>query len=878
MVKVLILLVLLIDFGLSENVLNYRFINKNIIKETTKFGNERLNLKFYGRKNHFLPGVLAYDMNNSTFMKSISTHVLKAHALGSKSFNLTMKLQLPNMSIKRTHYCLFGMQYKEFYGRIIPYDVMKYFDAAITWSHRNLNFYLKMSTEQQDISRRSVFVSNDMLGVPITIQFLYDETHVKVNVNGENKYVEEHSNMIDFSNWHDKHSIYIGSLFNTEDTTPELQLFSYELHMKKMDSIHKVRRNFFSDEDHKQMKCVCADTEKSLEMSYCEHIFMKSHTITCNDFCKCGGETQPQKKRVEVKIKCRNYDNCGICDGDGSTCPIVDSKSNYQCYFNYTQCSIKSHYLNNLRLETDLLDLNYTIFLNVTVSNCDDIVTPILNCKNNNKLEWSFTTLNNTDPKCNTKFQKIGTATVGLKKMFECITGNKLKDINQLKHLSGIIRIKYTSNYDGYTIPCHFNIPSYIEKGKDHQGVILVSESSTSTMKVQTQQVLSYFKEDDLFITFNSCFKMDHKNSNLNNITVFGEDLELVDFTSCELKNESCCHLWKLRSTKNHFLKNEWFATDTLIGMNIGHTNLNHYLRLNTHMFYKQEESPNETKEKHLFEKPSDKSIKMCFYNQEEQLTSFKRFFVGDRIFVKMYIDQTNITLNCNKDYCPTNNGFLQIKKVNLCVFPRNSKDRKSCSDPDVEKYTLIDLLNTYPIGGKLWNSNIKQLSNCQNGVMFSFKPDVSILGKLIRQNLHMEVIWDTYKSGSSIFGFSTASGSGDSEDDDPYFNKENFKVDCKSSGVWNSLKKECASQTSSFINSASNAFSNWWTWIFLILFIITIFSVLRCAYHTHVAAEDHLNEIKNLPREKSSQLITNAINFEEFNDNHNFRNKDKFE
>lgn len=439
---------------------------------------------------------------------------------------------------------------------------------------------------------------------------------------------------------------------------------------------------------------------------------------------------------------CDQYDRCGVCNGDNSTCskPPKCTNCGKVDVFQKTVCKVK-HVESTDKHEPE----SFVLKAGGSYTRGKEEVTVDVNCKNEEDSQelndkWIVKDIpclgqNNTDVRLTIFKQKITLAC-----LYRCFSGKK--NYNYKKHhkhhhesvLHGILKItskkicdKKTSPHKKphlqlttttkkcepktfYYVPCKFNIHS---RNCGIDSIHYTIHQPNCKVKLLEQKWVTPWKPKDLVLKFMTCVSKPHGyNAYLTNPTVLtGHETGNVNVEFLPPMNSTCivghphahnkcCQTWQLRTVGGR--KDKCFSGVHPLKFNLvvpGHEKLNHVVKMK--FFFKENKLCKPTPEIHTRHKGYKIKIKGIYGNK--QLTYKTKHFVPyQRVFVPIKMK------GLEKSKC--DEFDLKITTARLCFSKNTHKKIKSCKDEHVTVRTIWDFRKGLKFNGGCWKTKVSSV------------------------------------------------------------------------------------------------------------------------------------------------------------------------
>lgn len=600
------------------------------------------------------------------------------------------------------------------------------------------------------------------------------------------------------------------------------------------------RLNFLSNNDSLTF-CVIRNPPESLSQELVridnkstDPIFIASTNGTCRDKCD--------------DLVCKWYDRCGACDGDNSTCSIFENCPIQQkCFEDYSSCDVIHPISYDGYNLSQVLNAKYTIRINTTITDPNDVLNIVWKCKNPNTVipSWAFS-IEETIRTCHsnhTLYQKLGTLEITFGRLFECYTGNATSILNE-KNLDLIrsvdefflIKLKSIRSNFTYQIPCRFNIHTQIEAQPESnntceikQGKVFLIEFTKSPIRTLTKPKHLFFKDNDMHMIFQTCYVVKMLNETIESIDIvqqIGPLVEVVGLSQCSGKiGKTCCQFWKIKSVGNYYESHTLLVSDVKLKFKIGHHEL--FLKYLIIQFYQarvQIEAP-----KLVIKNKKPHRLRINYFKTKELKECVDDFYGNERVYVKMFLDRLGGNFRCERgNMCPLGSDLLlKLRLINLCVAKRSAKEHpRSCEDAGGRRYTLLDMRGSTPTGGMVWGAKLESINNCSSAAIFSYLPKNSVFSRTIGRRLFLEVFWNSFDIQDDFHGFTEF----ESIDDDERFfgSQESHNRQCDS-GWFDREFNRCLHPIAWCGSFALQKVRGIWIVVLAFIFIILIVFLLQC-------------------------------------------------
>lgn len=298
------------------------------------------------------------------------------------------------------------------------------------------------------------------------------------------------------------------------------------------------------------------------------------------------------------------YDQCGVCNGDGTTCssvcddPACNRTTALACALQKVSCSVvppdlihHHHHHNKTKILNELLNAEYILSANVSFIEGISNTSVILKCHANASQSiidlitnsWvemidpnNFNCTSNLTDDQTTLHFRVYTLIIKMKDLFECLTGlsSSIITIHSFNHhtnmLDGVMKIMSTSMFGNmtlYTYPCSFNIKTGVNDScpeKNFNKISILVMNSVECLRMTSFKDGHFFVDGNLFLDFTTCFNVLYGvPTNLIDPEIIGSmgfPMTIIQLSDCDpvelINNGRCCQKWRLMTNGGEFLNN----------------------------------------------------------------------------------------------------------------------------------------------------------------------------------------------------------------------------------------------------------------------------------------------------------------------------------
>lgn len=487
----------------------------------------------------------------------------------------------------------------------------------------------------------------------------------------------------------------------------------------------------------------------------------------------------------EKKQDCDLIDRCGVCNGDGSSCSVITNSSplSKTCIDNHIKCSIslpENHEFTSL----------YTVVVNTTELDAMDQLDVVWQCKGSKKptLKWTYAHETHKDvSECGNGnlMKRIGATQISFTDLYECFTGNPVNSIKQsvgfdeLININGKFLMKQSNKRSGFTqsTPCFINVHGHVNhespngrNGRAHEersGSIFIAESTTNHIRPTTKVIDLFYKNDDIFITYETNYHATSRNEAMTDIGIFsqfGPHVSIDTIGGAYEKdhiNKIWGNIWKIRSNNQYFKVNTDFRSVAQFDFKFGsHMPLRMEWIIKEHRVAKfQLDAP-----RLMIKKPKSQRLGLCYFKDHSMRHPSKHFVPNDRVFIKLQLLERALSATsqvaCTSTSCPFENSLsLKVSRVNLCAAPMDYVPDKSkplsCTDIRGQRFNMLEYSKSNTLrSGTMWAATLEPFTNCSSSMLFSYKPNSNVYEFIAGKRLYLEVFWNSFDLNPSVFGY----------------------------------------------------------------------------------------------------------------------------
>ncbi len=224
-----LLLVLFVASVCSENIIEYKFMDKDVIEDIGKVKKYKLPLVYHdtssNKRKHFGNHVILMEAKKGVYMETQRSFMfLKDALLTNKTLNVTVKFTPPKLKYVFSEYCIFCVKKDDDLDTVPqsnelvynPMDVCKAYDFAVTWVGNMVRVFFATGHDIQgnclSLSTH-VHLNEISVGKPSVLRVSINEQKYIISIDGKVIYRKSMTpESFDIDSWAADQRIYIGPL------------------------------------------------------------------------------------------------------------------------------------------------------------------------------------------------------------------------------------------------------------------------------------------------------------------------------------------------------------------------------------------------------------------------------------------------------------------------------------------------------------------------------------------------------------------------------------------------------------------------------------------------------------------------------------------